>query len=126
VPDAKITDHDIMEKLKELAKAKKRYDERMAKLPSKKEALEISKRKGCWVRGKGNRWYLYADPAETARYDVWLRMKQHVLGLAEPKYSAEAFAAATDDFWRSRFPTHIDAAIAYLNEVKRHLENQQQ
>lgn len=121
-PSKAALNREIKEKLGKLVDAKQKHDEKLATLPSKEEALEISKREGGYVKASDGQSYIYVDPAETAQYDVWLAMAQHVRALAEPQHSAKAFAASADAFNRPRFPAVIDAAISYLTEVKRLLE----
>jgi hypothetical protein len=113
----------IAEKASELRAAKKKADAKLATLPSPAEALERSKEEKAWVKGNDGEMHLFVDPKETEKYDVWLEIKPHVMALAEPVHSAETFAASVDDFWLPRIPTHIDAAISYLAEVKRLLED---
>jgi hypothetical protein len=113
---------EIAEKLGRLSETKKRAEEKLATLPTPAEALERSKETKTYVRANDGEQYLYFAPEQTQQYDVWLKMKPHVMALADPEYSAEAFAASADEFWLPRIPAHIDAAVEYLLEVKRQLE----
>lgn len=119
---AKLKEAEIKAKVSELREAKKRHDDKVATLPTKAEALEISKRDKVMVRANDGEMHLYVPPEQTAQYDVWLEMKPVVFALSEPKHTAEAFAASADGFWRPKFGAHLDAAIAYLTNVKQHLE----
>lgn len=119
---AALDDAELKSKVSALRDAKKRHDDKIASLPSKVEALEISKRDGGWVRANDGEMHIYVPPEQTRQYDVWLEATPAIFALAEPKYPAEMIAAAADDYWRPRFAAQIDAAIAYLTEIKSRLE----
>lgn len=119
---AVLAEPEIKAKVAELSDAKKRYDEKIAALPTKAEALEISKREGGWVRANDGEMHIYVPPEQTKQYDIWLEATPPIFALSEPKHSAEAIAGAADAFWRPKFAAHLDAAIAHLTEIKSRLE----
>jgi hypothetical protein len=112
----------IAEKARQLRDAKRKTLEKLATLPTPEAALDRSRTEGAWIRASDGQMHLYVEPDEVRKWDVWLGMKPHVIALAAPLHSAEAFAASADSFWLPIIPKHIDAAVAYLLEVKRQLE----
>jgi ParB-like chromosome segregation protein Spo0J len=112
----------LLAKIEELEVAEAKAAEVKKSLPSKAEALAISKRDGIWVRANDGKSHFWSDPKDEKRTDVWMWIKPVIAPLVDPKHTPAEVVASLDQFWRHRALGMIDATLTYLNNLKAEVE----
>ena len=112
----------LLAKMEELEKAEAKAAEIKKSLPSKEEALAISKRDGIWVRANDGKDYIHVEPDDRKKTDIWLWFRPTLDTLTEPKHRPSDVVASIGRLWLPKVPALLDSAIAYLTEVKAELE----
>jgi hypothetical protein len=100
--------------------ADKPHDEQRKQLtlPTKKEAIEESKRTGAAVLGRDNKYHAYVPPERQARMDLWLEAKESLWAVSDLEVDAAAVVAAVPSYQREEFAQRIRRAAEVIEALR--------
>jgi hypothetical protein len=87
-------------------------------LPTKKDAIEESKRTGAAVLARDGKYHAYTPPERLARMDLWLECKESLWAISDLEVDAAAAIAAAPSYQHEEFAQRIRRAAEVIEALR--------